>query len=437
MAKDVEGNSGIPTCDAYFEAIQSRKRLPSSLQESLTAAFAQIPVSSFPEVPGGKVIEIQSDATILDAVQILSRNKILAAPVRNSEAVSSTNWKGRYLGIIDYSAVILWVLENAELAAFALSAGSATAAALGTGAVGGLGALAIGATSPVAVAGLTLAASGAALAGGIATEKSVGRDAATAADHMGEQFYKLLLQEEPFKSTTVKSVVEMYRWAPFLPVAVDSYMLTVLLLLSKYRLRNVPVIDVDKFYIKNFITQSAVVRGLKQCKGRDWFDCIAACPLSDLGLPFMSYDEVISIQSDDLILEGFKRMKDNRIGGLPVVEDSNRKIVGRLSIQDIRFLLLKPELFSGFRELTVMNFIKAIETTCPDSGTQLPTCTPDTCLGSVIDSLASRSVHRIYVVNGDEVIGVVTLRDVISCFIYEPPGYLEESFCSAIKDMVA
>lgn len=54
MAKEVEGRSVIPTCDAYFEAIQSRKRLPSSLQESLTAAFAQIPVSSFPEVPAGK-----------------------------------------------------------------------------------------------------------------------------------------------------------------------------------------------------------------------------------------------------------------------------------------------------------------------------------------------------------------------------------------------
>lgn len=437
MAKEVEGSSVIPTCDAYFEAIQSRKRLPTSLQESLTAAFAQIPVSSFPEAPGGKVIEIPSDASILDAVQILSTNNILAAPVRNAEVESGTDWKGRYLGIIDYSAVILWVLENAELAAFGLSAGSATAAALGTGAVGGLGAIAIGATGPAAIAGLTLAASGAALAGGIATEKSVGRDGTAAADHMGEQFYRLLLQEEPFKSTTVKSIVEMYRWAPFLPVAIDSFMLTVLLLLSKYRLKNVPVIDVDKFYIKNFITQSAVVRGLKQCKGRDWFDCIAACPLSDLGLPFMSYGEVITIHSDKLILEAFKRMKDHRIGGLPVVEDSNRKIVGSVSKQDIRFLLLKPELFSSFRELTVMNFIKAIDAFSPDSGRQLATCTPDTCLGSVIDSLASRSVHRIYVVNGDEVVGVVTLRDVISCFIYEPPGYFEEYFRSAIKDLVA
>ena len=41
-------NAEFPSCDAYFEAIQSKKKLPLSLQESLTAAFAQIPVSSFP-----------------------------------------------------------------------------------------------------------------------------------------------------------------------------------------------------------------------------------------------------------------------------------------------------------------------------------------------------------------------------------------------------
>lgn len=40
--------------DAYFEIVQSRKTLPQSLQETLTAAFARIPVSSFPGVPGGK-----------------------------------------------------------------------------------------------------------------------------------------------------------------------------------------------------------------------------------------------------------------------------------------------------------------------------------------------------------------------------------------------
>lgn len=40
--------------DTYFETIQSRKKLGPALQESLTDAFAKIPVSSFPGVPGGK-----------------------------------------------------------------------------------------------------------------------------------------------------------------------------------------------------------------------------------------------------------------------------------------------------------------------------------------------------------------------------------------------
>lgn len=69
-------------------------------------------------------------------------------------------------------------------------------------------------------------------------------------------------------------------------------MLSVLLLLSKYRLRNVPVIEPGNPSIKNFITQSAVIQGLEGCKGRDWFDCIAAHSISDLGLPFMSPNEV-------------------------------------------------------------------------------------------------------------------------------------------------
>ena len=49
-----EENAKFPSCDAYFDTIQSKKKLPLALQESLTAAFAQIPVASFPDVPSGR-----------------------------------------------------------------------------------------------------------------------------------------------------------------------------------------------------------------------------------------------------------------------------------------------------------------------------------------------------------------------------------------------
>ncbi|KAK4481616.1 hypothetical protein RD792_012520 [Penstemon davidsonii] len=429
------------SCDSYFEMVQSRKKLPHSLQESLTAAFQSIPVSSFPQVPGGKVIEILADTSISDAVKILSESNILSAPVVNPDAKNSKDWRERYLGVVDYSAIVLWVMQNAEIAAAALSATSAAAAGVGTGAAGALGALALGATGPLAVAGLTAAAVGAAVAGGVAADRGMGRDAPTAADKLGEDFYKVILHEEPFKSTTVGSILKSYRWAPFVPVAMESSMLSVLLLLSKYRLRNVPVIEAGNPYMKNFITQSAVLRGLRGCKGRDWFDCISAQPLPELGLPFMSPDQIVMVQENELVLEAFKKMKEKQIGGLPVVEGPKRKIVGNISIRDIRFLLLKPELFRSFRELTVKDFICTIAaaTNEPEkTGTPI-TCKPDSTLGSVIDTLASKAVHRIYVVSGEDnvVTGVITLRDVISCFITEPPNFFDDYFGFAAQEILS
>ncbi|XP_047308599.1 SNF1-related protein kinase regulatory subunit gamma-1-like [Impatiens glandulifera] len=425
--------------DAYFESIQTRKKLPHSLQEALTSAFERIHVSSFPNVPGGKVIEIRADTPIGDAVKILSESNILSAPVTNPDAQNPMDWRDRYLGTIDYCAIVLWVLEGAELAAAALAASSAAAAGVGAGAVGALGALALGVTGPAAVVGLTAAAVGAAVAGGVVAERGLGKDAPTAADKLGEDFYRVLLQEEPFKSTTVRSILRSYRWSPFLPVGMDSSMLTVLLLLSKYRLRNVPVVEPGQPFVKNFITQSAVVHGLEGCKGRDWFDCIAKYNISDLGLPFMLGSEVITIESSDLILEAFKRMKDNQIGGLPVVEGPKKKIVGNVSIRDIRFLLLKPQLFSKFSQLTVMDFLKTVAEETPEAKRVVVpiTCQTDSSLGNVIHLLDSNSVHRIYVAGKEnEVAGVITLRDVISCFIYEPPNHFDSYFGFAVQEML-
>lgn len=418
--------SKIESCEAYFQKVQSRKKIPLTLQEKLTTAFARIPVSSFPEVRGGKVIEVPADMPIGEAVKVLSDHDILAAPVRNVDAENTTNWKERYSGVIDFSAVVLWVLESAGYAAAALSASSAAAVGLGAGAAGTLGALALGSTGPVAVAGLAVAAVGAAVAGGMTADKVMVKDAPTAADKLGEDFYKVILDEEPFKSVTVSSILNSYRWAPFVPVASDGSMLSVLLLLSKYRLRNVPVIESGQSNVMNFITQSAVIQGLEKCRGRDWFDCISGYPISDLGLPFMSSDEVISIQEDELILEAFEKMKNNEIGGLPVVEGPGNKIIGNLSIRDIKFLLLKPQLFTSFRQLTVKNFMHTIASATQDAERIVNpiTCKLDSTLVSIIHTLAVKSVHRIYPVTDDnEVIGVITLRDVISCFVSEPPNF--------------
>lgn len=66
------------------------------------------------------------------------------------------------------------------------------------------------------------------------------------------------------------------------------------------------------------------------------------------------------------------------------------------------------------------------------------TCKADSILGTVIHMLASKSVHRIYVVSDeDQVMGVITLRDVISCFIFEPPHYFDDYMGFSLKEMLS
>jgi CBS domain-containing protein len=54
---------------------------------------------------------------------------------------------------------------------------------------------------------------------------------------------------------------------------------------------------------------------------------------------------VVSVDASKLVLEAFKLMKEKCIGGLPVVEGPEQHLVGNISVRDVRFLLLQPELF--------------------------------------------------------------------------------------------
>lgn len=87
----------------------------------------------------------------------------------------------------------------------------------------------------------------------------------------------------------------------------------------------------------------------------------------------------------------------------------------------------------------MMDFMNKIasESLGPGKVTQPITCKPDSTLQGVIHTLSSQSIHRIYVVDGqDEVVGVITLRDVISCFVTEPPYHFDDYYGFAVKEML-
>ena len=93
----------------------------------------------------------------------------------------------------------------------------------------------------------------------------------------------------------VRDISGSFRWAPFLALQTSNSFLTMLLLLSKYKLKSLPVVDLGEGKIDNIITQSAVIHMLAECAGLQWFESWGTKKLSELGLPVMTPGRVIKV----------------------------------------------------------------------------------------------------------------------------------------------
>lgn len=57
------------------------------------------------------------------------------------------------------------------------------------------------------------------------------------------------------------------------------------------------------------------------------------------------------MEEDEPVLQAFKLMRQKGVGGVPVVESGGRKAIGNISIRDIQFLLIAPEIYKDYRLL--------------------------------------------------------------------------------------
>ncbi|XP_028766179.1 SNF1-related protein kinase regulatory subunit gamma-1-like [Neltuma alba] len=370
--------------------------------EKLNACFESIPVSAFPLASSNQVIEIKSDTTLSEAVKILSQHNILSAPVVDVEASEDATWIDRYIGIVEFAGIAVWILQQSEPPSpRSPTSGSAIAAAVN------------GCNAARELEGLGL-----------------GSAAATSGN-----FFEDLTSSELYKSAKVRDISGSFRWAPFLALQRSNSFLTMLLLLSKYKMKSIPVVDLGAGRIDNVITQPAVIHMLAECSGLQWFESWGTKMLSAVGLPLVTENQIIKVYEDEPVLQAFKAMRKNRIGGVPVIERSDDKAVGTISLRDVQFLLTAPEIFHDYRNITVKDFLTAVrsylekhEEVFPKLS-ELVTCKKGCTVKELIQLLDNKKINRIYVVDDNgNLEGVITLRDIISRLVHEPRGYFGDFF---------
>lgn len=93
----------------------------------------------------------------------------------------------------------------------------------------------------------------------------------------------------------VRDISGSFRWAPFLALQKSNSFLTMLLLLSKYRMKSIPIVDLGENKIDSIITQSAVIHMLEECADLHWFESWGSKKLYELGLPLMDSSQLIKV----------------------------------------------------------------------------------------------------------------------------------------------
>ncbi|XP_050376424.1 SNF1-related protein kinase regulatory subunit gamma-1 [Argentina anserina] len=377
--------------------------------EKLNACFESVPVSDFPTSPN-QVIEIKSDTSLAEAVKILAEHKILSAPVVDVDAPEDASWIDRYIGIVEFAGIVVWILHQSEppsprTPSTPSSPSSATAIAAAANRLKGLD-----------LAGLL-------------------ENGSDLAPPTSGSFFEALTSSEFYKNTQVRDISGSFRWAPFLALQTENTFLTMLLLLSKYKMKSVPVVDLGEGKIDNIITQAAVIHMLAECAGLQWFESWGTKKLSEIGLPVMTADSIVKVYEDEPVLQAFKLMRKKKVGGVPVIESGGNKAVGNISLRDVQFLLTAPEIYHAYRSITAKNFLTAVRSHLEKQDEFYPlvstmvTCKRDDTIKDLIMKLDSEKIHRVYVVgdNGD-LEGVITLRDIISRLVHEPRGYFGDFF---------
>ncbi|KAL6581056.1 SNF1-related protein kinase regulatory subunit gamma-1 [Orobanche minor] len=109
------------------------------------------------------------------------------------------------------------------------------------------------------------------------------------------KFFETLTSSDLYKNTKVGGISRTFRWALFLALQKANSFLTMLLLLSKYKMKSVPVVDLGEAKIENVITQSAVIHMLEECAGLHWFESWGSKKLFELGLPLMKSTHIIKV----------------------------------------------------------------------------------------------------------------------------------------------
>ncbi|KAL6582242.1 hypothetical protein OROMI_006256 [Orobanche minor] len=108
------------SCCRQVLSMQTMVGWPKCFDPSLGSKLWILPPAVSRRPAGGTVtyvtnefIEMRSDTSLAEAVKLLARHKV-SAPVLDVNAPEDASWIDRYIGVVEFAGIVVWILHQAD-----------------------------------------------------------------------------------------------------------------------------------------------------------------------------------------------------------------------------------------------------------------------------------------------------------------------------------
>lgn len=194
---------------------------------------------------------------------------------------------------------------------------------------------------------------------------------------------------------------------PLVSIGPDDCLLDAIRTLKKNKVHRLPIIDQETGNVLYILTHKRILRFLFLFYRELPQPSFLFRSLKELRIG--TYDSITTITRNTLVISALDKFIEKRISALPVVDETNGKVVDIFAKHDVVQMAAEKT----FKNLS-LTVGKALER--QNSWFEgVVKCKLDDTLGTVIHKIVKAEVHRIIVVDDDDkAIGIVSLSDILT-----------------------
>uniref|UniRef100_A0A671QTS7 5'-AMP-activated protein kinase subunit gamma-1-like n=1 Tax=Sinocyclocheilus anshuiensis TaxID=1608454 RepID=A0A671QTS7_9TELE len=184
--------------------------------------------------------------------------------------------------------------------------------------------------------------------------------------------------------------------------------------LLKHKIHRLPVIDPESGNVLHILTHKRILKFLHIFGASVPKPCFLKMQVKDAGIG--TFTDVATVSQTATVYDALSVFVERRVSALPVVDDDG-KVVALYS----RFDVINLAAQKTYNNLS-MSMLEAVRRRrCYVEG--VIKCYPDETLETVIDRIVKAEVHRLVLVDREDVVrGIISLSDLLQAIVLSPAG---------------